>query len=210
MKRLLAILVPRLAWLYITLMGRTSSVRWMNRDIEERLAGQGNCIYAFWHGRQFYLAWAYRARGFHPLVSSSQDGGYIADALRLLGTRAIRGSSSRGGARALMELESIVEAGGTVGLTPDGPRGPYRTVAPGILYLAQKTGRPILPITVSCKRKIIFRNWDEYWLPLPFNRFIVNFGEPLRVGETDNLDETAKILADRLNRATDEIDTMFE
>lgn len=208
-KLLLLLLAPRLAWLYIHFVALTSRVRWFN--LEARREGEkayGNFIYAFWHGRQVLLTWAYRGTGHTVLVSQSKDGELIARVLDLFGMRTIRGSSSRGGARSWVELKHAVEGGRTVAFTPDGPRGPQRMVAPGVIQLALKTGKPILPLTCSFRRKLVFRGWDEYWVPLPFNRVEIGLGRFVWVKPGDDLDAKARELAAELDRLTDRADAL--
>ncbi|MBI3013180.1 MAG: DUF374 domain-containing protein [Elusimicrobia bacterium] len=200
-------IVPRIAWLYLHCVGKTSRVLWVSRHqrtvLEER---SDPVIYAFWHGRQFFFPYVYRNEPASVLVSRSKDGEIIARVMRLFGLGAVRGSSSRGGVRALVELKRVLESGVTVGVTPDGPRGPQRTVASGILYLAQKTGKPILPVTYSAKRKMIFHGWDDYWVPFPFNSIVVRYGHPIFISESDDLQKKSEELRRELDRITSESD----
>ncbi|MBI2118030.1 MAG: DUF374 domain-containing protein [Elusimicrobia bacterium] len=207
MQKLLLFFIPRLAWFYLILVGKTSKIVWQDLKIREDLEIKfNNFIYAFWHGRQFLIPWAYRYKNHYCLVSQSKDGEYIARVMRLFGLKAIRGSSSRGAVRALVELKKKLENGKTIGLTPDGPRGPKGLVAPGILFLAQKTKKPILPLTYSAKLKLIFHGWDDYWIPLPFNKIVIHYGNPIFVSPENELTEKAEELAGELNRITEEAD----
>jgi lysophospholipid acyltransferase (LPLAT)-like uncharacterized protein len=144
------------------------------------------------------------------LISQSKDGEYIARILQLFKVFPIRGSSSRGGVKALVACIRAIRSGVGVGFTPDGPRGPQRKVAPGILFVAQKTSKPILPVTYSAKRKLVFKGWDDFWVPLPFNRIILNTGQLVYVGPDDNLEEKALELSRELNRITEEADLIVE
>ena len=207
MRKFLNILVPQFARFYVYFMGLTSRIRWINEAEKEEFEKRNKTfIYAFWHGRQWILLWEFRNIDVSILVSQSKDGELIAKTLALLGLGTTRGSSSRGGMKALVGLKRCLEKDLKVAITPDGPRGPQRTVAPGIIYLAQKTGLPILPVSCSAKRKLVFRGWDDYWIPLPFNLFTVGVGDAIRVEPDDNMDQKALELADSLNRITETAD----
>ncbi len=205
-----ASLIPRLAWLYLKFVGITSKSTWLNPQVKETLEKkQTSYINSFWHGRQLLIPWAHRNKGISNLISQSKDGEYIARVVHLSGNLTVRGSSSRGGARALVELKRILDLGRQVAMTPDGPRGPQKTVAPGILYIAQKTGKPILPVSCSVKRKLIFRGWDDYWVPMPFNHFVFCYGQPVQVEKEDSIDAKSVELAGELNSATASADKIF-
>lgn len=207
MQKFFTFLITRAAWLYLYWVGISSRIIWRNLEIRKSLEKEEkNFIYAFWHGRQFFIPWAYRNLGFYCLVSKSKDGEYISQVIHLFGLGTIRGSSSRGAAQALKELSHALKEGKTIGLTPDGPRGPQREVAPGILYIAQKTSKPILPLTYSAKYKIIFKGWDNYWIPLPFNTLVIDYGKPIYIGPKDDLKEKGDTLKKELDRMTQEAD----
>lgn len=203
MHSILKIVIPRIAWAYLHFVGKTSRVVWRRKDVRYAVeAREKNFIYAFWHGRQVFIAYAYRNLPVTAMVSQSKDGEYIARVIELFGGQTVRGSSSRGGMKAVVNMKRHLDAGRIVGLTPDGPRGPQRSVASGILYLAQKTGKPIVPLAYSARRKLIFRGWDDYWIPLPFNRIALSVGEPVRILETDSLEKKAEELKRTLNETT--------
>ncbi len=207
MQTVLAFFIPRLAWAYLYFVGKTSRIHWLHKNRRYHLEkSEKNFIYAFWHGRQVFIVYAYRDLPVTALISQSKDGEYIARILELFGEKAIRGSSSRGGLKALAELKKEIDSGRIVGLTPDGPRGPQRSVAEGILYLAQKTGKPILPLAYSAKRKLIFHGWDDYWVPLPFNYITLSLGKTVMVTSSDSLQEKSEELKRALNETTEESD----
>ncbi|OGR87377.1 MAG: hypothetical protein A3A86_02275 [Elusimicrobia bacterium RIFCSPLOWO2_01_FULL_60_11] len=211
MERAAQWIIPRIAWGYLTLVARTSKILWKDKEARDRLVKEhGNIIFAFWHGRQVFLPRAYRGWDAYVLVSKSKDGELIARVVEMSGMKTVRGSSSRGGLEALRGLKEKLEEGRSVGITPDGPRGPQREVHEGALYLARETGKPILPVAVSCTRKLIFRAWDDYWLPLPFNRIVVAHGTPVRVAKSDSLEEKSKELKRGLDRLTDGADRMAD
>ncbi|MFA6028983.1 MAG: lysophospholipid acyltransferase family protein [Elusimicrobiota bacterium] len=197
-------LAPYLAAAWIRLIGLTSRVCWHGlehvRPFEER--GEP-VIYAFWHQRQILFAWTHRGRGVTTLVSRSRDGELIAKALSLMPLATVRGSSSRGAASAARELLDLLAAGVTVAITPDGPKGPARSVKPGVLYLAQKSGRSIVPIAnATTRRREFTRSWDRFLLPLPFSRISVRLGAPVRVAPGDDLAAKAAELERALEETT--------
>ncbi|MEW5906903.1 MAG: lysophospholipid acyltransferase family protein [Elusimicrobiota bacterium] len=158
-------------------------------------------VLVHWHHQLAYCICAHRGRRVAALVSRSSDGEFINGALRLLGYETVRGSSSKGAARALILLLRKAEEGFSLAMTPDGPKGPARKAQPGALYLAQKTGLPILPISCSTAWRIVFNSWDRFNFPLPFSRAAIVYGEPLRVGPADDLEAAARELESRLDGA---------
>jgi lysophospholipid acyltransferase (LPLAT)-like uncharacterized protein len=115
------------------------------------------------------------------LISASKDGAFLAAILQDFGVEPVRGSSSRRGAQALLELSSWAARGYDLAVTPDGPRGPRYVVQDGVMALAQVTGLPIIPYSCRLGWKIQFRSWDRFQIPLPFSRCEMTFGEPIRV-----------------------------
>jgi len=137
-----------------------------------------------------------------PLISRSQDGEIIARICYSFGINPIRGSTSRGGASAILQLMDALNHGSRVGLSPDGPRGPFQEVHLGILYLAQKTGAAIVPMAFGAKRTWVFGSWDRFVVPQPFNRIAIAYGDALYVGPNDVLGEKAAKLKSLLDQVT--------
>ena len=115
------------------------------------------------------------------MVSASKDGAFLAAILEALNIQPVRGSSSRRGAQALLELTSWVERGYDVAITPDGPRGPCYAAQPGVVSLAQLTGLPIIPVGFQAHRKIRLKSWDRFQIPLPFSRCDIILEKPISV-----------------------------
>lgn len=146
-------------------------------------------IFALWHNRLGLCMKAYESfvRPHHPhdhlaaLISASKDGAFLATILQNFGVEPVRGSSSRRGAQALLELASWAERGYDLAVTPDGPRGPCYEVQEGVMALAQVTGLPIIPYSCQVGWKIRLKSWDRFQIPMPFSRCEMTFGEPLRV-----------------------------
>ena len=166
----------------IALLGRTC--RWQVDGYEHyaalRAAGRVP-IFAFWHGRILGAAWFWRDHGIVVMISENFDGEWIARIIRRLGYRTARGSTSRGGPRALAQLRRDIRAGRPAGFAVDGPRGPARSVQPGAVWLARRTGSPILPFHIEAERYWSARSWDRTQVPRPFSRVAVAIGAPLDV-----------------------------
>lgn len=174
-------LVSLLGWLYLHFVGFTSRVRIrLHPAAEPFISQKKSCVFAFWHRHQLMMCYEHRHRGVRVLVSRSKDGELIAQALHRFGYKTIRGSSTRGGATALAELMDAVSSGAQAAVTPDGPKGPFRSVQPGVAVLAEKTGAPIIPCGWAGSRvKEISKAWDRFLIPLPFGRYEIIFGDPL-------------------------------
>lgn len=143
-------------------------------------------IFALWHGQLLPLLWHHRKQGIALVISEHRDGERIARVARGLGYELVRGSSTRGGGRALIQLSRVLESGKEAAITPDGPRGPARTVAQGVLAAAQRSGAAILPIAVAADRAWRFKSWDSFIVPKPFARVIVAYSVPIHI--TGNMD----------------------
>ena len=138
-------------------------------------------IFSLWHGQLLPLIWHHRGQHVAILVSEHRDGELIARIARSIGYRLIRGSTTRGGGRALLALVRTLEAGTEVAVTPDGPRGPAFEFAPGALVAAHRTGAPLLPIAAHADRAWRLSSWDGFIIPKPFARVTVAYGAPVRV-----------------------------
>jgi lysophospholipid acyltransferase (LPLAT)-like uncharacterized protein len=141
--------------------------------LREVRAAKRGAVFVVWHGELLPALWAFRGQGITALISSHADGEIIARFCATIGFRLVRGSSSRGGARALLELVRELEAGHEVAVTPDGPRGPRRAFAPGALVAAMRAGAPVIAFGVDVDRAWRFRSWDRFVLPKPFARVTV-------------------------------------
>ncbi|GAB4175908.1 MAG: hypothetical protein Fur0032_15780 [Terrimicrobiaceae bacterium] len=144
-------------------------------------------IVCFWHNRILGVAHAFlngypQGRGgVTVLTSPSRDGEILAGVMRRLGMGAVRGSSSRRGARAMRELIDVIQSGGDVAITPDGPRGPRYCLGPGVIALASSTGTPILPVHATFSRAHRMKTWDGFIIPLPGSHVCVTVDQPWQV-----------------------------
>jgi lysophospholipid acyltransferase (LPLAT)-like uncharacterized protein len=142
-------------------------------------------IFALWHGHLLPLVVQHRSQGVKILISEHRDGEMIAQIAARLGLPSIRGSTTRGGARALLAMCDALVSGNEVAVTPDGPRGPARRFASGALVAAHRAGAPIIPIGVSASRAWRLKSWDGFMIPKPFARVTVAYGDPTYVNAPD-------------------------
>lgn len=175
--------VQRLAGPLVSLLARTWRIEvhglrhW--QDLRERNQG---FVFVLWHESLLPLLWRHRRQHIAIVVSEAREGQYLADYAAAIGYHLVRGSSTRGGARALLGAVRALESGTTVAFTPDGPRGPRREMKPGVIAAAQRAGVPVLPIHAEARRAWRFRSWDRFMLPKPFARVRVGYGEPFTIG----------------------------
>ena len=136
-------------------------------------------LWAFWHNRLCVSAYMFERyfpdRPGAALASKSKDGEIIAAFLNCFGIRPIRGSSSRGGARALVEMKRAMDKGYIVAITPDGPRGPRYHLNPGVVKLAQVTGGTVMPMHIEYSRCWRLKSWDGFMIPKPFTKVTITF-----------------------------------
>jgi lysophospholipid acyltransferase (LPLAT)-like uncharacterized protein len=131
-----------------------------------------------WHDALLPVLWHHRRLGIAALVSEARDGEYLASLARLLGYRTIPGSSTRGAVRALRSAIRTLRSGVSVGLTPDGPRGPRRVVKPGVVAAAGRGGALIVPVHAEARPAWRAKSWDRFLVPPPFARVRLAYGEP--------------------------------
>ncbi len=161
-------------------------------------------IWVFWHNRMFMIPWLRETlipgQEGAFLTSPSGDGQVIAEACADFKLKPVRGSSSRRGAQAMVELAHYVKTGHDIGVTPDGPRGPRYRMNLGVIKLAQLTGAKLMPVHVRYDRAIRFRTWDGFLLPVPFSGVEVEFGVPYTVPRrmTDEECEVQRVALEKL------------
>lgn len=176
-------LIGFLGSLFIRLWMRTLHYRYNIADprIDIRYRrGTERYIYALWHEVMLFPVHLGTGLGVHILVSQHSDGEIITQIAERLGFRAIRGSTTRGGARAVLELLEMAERS-HVAITPDGPRGPRRRVQGGLIYLASRSGRPIVPLGFAAVRGWRAASWDRFLLPRPYTTVFAVAGPPITI-----------------------------
>ena len=196
----------------LRMLGATWRVETIGHDPQLPRPGGPARIAALFHEAMVPCAWLYRDRAYSVAVSRSRDGDLIRSTLLALGYgEPARGSSSRGGSAVLRQMMRRVDAGTTIAVLVDGPRGPARVAKTGIVSLARRSNRPIQPVAFSARPAIRLQSWDQSLVPLPFARVVVAYGEPIVVPaevEPDELDEQtcARRLEERLTDLHHEAD----
>jgi len=168
--------------------------------------GEQPVIVAFWHNRLALMPYCWPSpKPFHMLISGHPDGQLIARAVGAFGISTIAGSSTRGGGAAVRDLVRKLKAGESIGITPDGPRGPAQVAQEGVVALARLSGAVVLPAAVSVSNRIRLKTWDRLIIGLPFGRGVMAWGEPIAVPR-DCDEVTARALQhqiqDELNRVS--------
>ncbi|PYV22061.1 MAG: hypothetical protein DMG24_17885 [Acidobacteria bacterium] len=172
---------------------RWEVVGWENFEAAGRAAR--SFIYAFWHCEIFSATWFWRRRGIVVMTSQNFDGEYIGRIIRMHGYGAARGSSSRGGTRALVEMIRSIGKGRLAAVTVDGPRGPRHVAKPGAVLLAKASGAPILCFHIVAERAWVFRkSWDRTEIPHPFSRAAIFIAPPILVSADADDKERARKL----------------
>jgi lysophospholipid acyltransferase (LPLAT)-like uncharacterized protein len=169
-------------YLAIAAIGRT--IRWHSEGgshLDDIYKSGNRAIFTFWHGRIFPSTYFWRNRGIVVMTSMNRDGEAIAQCIQRFGFGVARGSSSRGGFRALGQMAREIRQGRDAAFTIDGPRGPRYVAKQGPVLLALKTGAAIFCFHISMKHKIQLRSWDEFQIPMPFTKALVLQAPPIWV-----------------------------
>jgi len=161
-------------------------------------------ILAFWHNRIFLATYFFRKRRIVVMTSRSFDGEYIARFIQRFGYGAARGSSTRGGIGAIIEMVKLMRAGCPTGFTIDGPKGPRCVAKMGAVLLAKKTGNPIVPFSISASRSLTVNSWDRLQIPLPFTKALTSIGEPIYVSK-EATEEELESKRDQLQQSLDDL-----
>ena len=181
-KRLEAKLIAVAGYRAIAALG--STYRWRQEGVEHletvRTSGR-QPIMAFWHGRILPATYYFRRRGIVVITSENFDGEWIAGIIERFGYGTARGSTSRGGLKALLQLRREMAAGKPAGFTIDGPRGPARIAQPGAVWLAKATGNPVLPFHLEASSYWTLKSWDRTQIPKPYATVALAMGEPFYV-----------------------------
>jgi lysophospholipid acyltransferase (LPLAT)-like uncharacterized protein len=183
-KRAQAAAIAGIGYPLIAALGHT--LRWRVEGLEHFhaiLASGRQPVMAFWHGRILPATFYFRRRGIVVITSENFDGEWIARIIERFGYGTARGSSTRGGVKALLQMAREMEQGRPAGFTLDGPRGPARVAQPGAVWLSQRTGNPILPFHLEASSAWTTRSWDRTQIPKPFSTVALVVGEPMTVGE---------------------------
>jgi len=166
----------------ISALGRT--LRWKVEGLDhyDAIVNSGRQpVMAFWHGRILPATYYFRRRGIVVITSENFDGEWIARIIERFGFGTARGSTTRGGLKAMLRLVRDMERGKPAGFTLDGPRGPARVAQPGAIWLARATGNPVLPFHLEAASHWTVNSWDRTQIPKPFTTVALVVGEPMDV-----------------------------
>jgi hypothetical protein len=169
-------------------------------------------IFCGWHGRSLIPANYFRKLGYWVIISHSQDGEMQTRIFTRFGYNIIRGSTGRGGVRALIESIKVLKKNGSMAITPDGPRGPSGVVQEGVMMMAQKSGCALIPVSTHAKPSFYVNTWDKYMVPMPFAKAVFMFGEPIYVPPDSTPEEVEllrKRLEDEIHRLQSEAENWF-
>lgn len=182
LKRVQVELISTAGYRLISMLGAT--LRWRTEGLEhlDAIVQRGRQpIMAFWHGRILPATYFFRHRGIVVITSENFDGEWIARIIERFGYGTARGSTSRGGRKALLRLTRDLAAGKPAGFAVDGPRGPAGVAQPGAVWLAKTTGNPVLPFHMEAARSWTINSWDRTQIPRPFATVALSVGEPFDV-----------------------------
>ena len=189
-------------YMIVRAIGLTLRLKVEGFDEAER--HEGGKVYSGWHGRTLIPALVFRNKRFTTIISHSRDGEMQNRIFTRFGFETIRGSTGRGGERALVESIRCLKKGKTMAFPPDGPRGPSGVIQPGIMMMARKSGAALFPVGCSARRRWLAPAWDKYMIPLPFSKAVMIVGEPVVVpaGADDEEVERCRLeLQDRMHAA---------
>ncbi len=175
----------------------TCRVKYIGKEIEEQLKKQGQTwIYAAWHENTALTAWFIRNEKVAMMASDSKDGELIARGISLFGNIPVRGSASKGGAKAVKAMVKLLKQGHSAAITPDGPRGPVRQLQKGVLYISLMSGSPIVAAHIAANREWVFPTWDKHRLPKPFSKVVVSYNGPYFVERSRLKQNEAAVIAE--------------
>ena len=174
-------ILPLLLFLVYSSLRMTWRIRIIESDsLKTALRHQQPMVFAHWHGDEMGILYLLRRYKAAVITSTSKDGELMDTIVRLFGAKSARGSSTRGGVSALKGILRLANDGWRPAVAVDGPKGPLYKVKPGIFEISKLTGGLIFPIAVACDRKFIFKkSWNKTFIPLPFARLIVVWGDSL-------------------------------
>jgi lysophospholipid acyltransferase (LPLAT)-like uncharacterized protein len=204
-QKLLIHLADLVFYFLINLIGKTARFEiegWENFEAIEK--AKKVPIYAFWHNRIFLGTYFFRRRSIVVITSQSLDGEYIARFIQRFGYGAVRGSSTRGGVAALVEMIRLMRQGLPMGFTVDGPKGPKYVAKIGACLLAKKTGNPVMPFVVEAEKYWEVKSWDNLQIPKPFTRARLIIAKPIYVSKAA-ADEELENKRHELQQSLDEL-----
>ncbi len=205
-------LIGALLWFIARMISRTVRLQTKNAEIMREFEKDGKgAILITWHGRTMVPANYFRGRGYWALISLSRDGDIQNRIFKLFGFHTIRGSTGRGGVRAVLQMAKKVREGGILSYAPDGPRGPSHKVQEGTIFLAERCGCPVIPLGFSANPRKLLKSWDMYLIPKFFAKGAMVLGEPIFVPPNmtdEQKQEIALKIEEAINQAEEEAERM--
>ena len=197
-------LISFIGYIIMMFIGKTLRIREVNsRGVWKKKRNSG-IVFVEWHGEQFIPFYHHRGQGVTIMSSLSKDGEIQTGILKFFGYLPVRGSSSRRAERSLVEMIMNVKKGHSAGFAADGPKGPYKKVKPGVVFLAKKAGLPVIPVSSAAKDFKVFKKaWDKYELPKLFQPAVIAYGEPVFVKEDDDIEQKSLEIEAELNKLSE-------
>jgi len=207
-------LIGRMGKALLWFWGKTARISVIGKEAYDRIREEGKpVVYLIWHSRIFLIPFYFRRSGTMALVSPSNDGEMMAQAMTRWGFDIIRGSASHPITGAWKKMKEGLIQGNEILIIPDGPRGPNRIMKLGGIKLAKETGAVLIPWTYSARRKKVFDSWDRFILFYPFSRVLVRYGQPVSVrsdSTSEELEEQRKQMEQALTALEEETKMAFE
>jgi lysophospholipid acyltransferase (LPLAT)-like uncharacterized protein len=195
-QRLSLALITGAAWLLVRLIGPTLKYEVVVEDGGPPAGWIQPAVWVFWHRCIVPATWFFRDRGIGVMTSSSFDGEYIARIVDRFGFEAVRGSSTRGGVRALLGMHTVIEDGRTAAFTIDGPKGPCYVAKPGPVLLARNTHTPLVAFHLAVQDAWVLNSWDRLMIPKPFSRVALHISRTMTVPEQADMETLTRYHAD--------------
>ena len=180
---------------YIKFVSFTNSWSFINKKYVENLWKKNEAfILCFWHGRLLMmpLSWN-KEKKINVLISTHSDGQLLSKTVKHFNIETITGSSSKGGSEAIRNIIKSLKSGISIGMTPDGPRGPRMKVNSAIIKIASLTGHKIVPLSYSVKKKFFLNSWDKFLIALPFGKGCFIWGKPIKIKKNISTNEDLKL-----------------
>jgi len=180
---------------YIKFVSITTKWSFINKNYVDQLWDSNESfILCFWHGRLLMmpLSWN-KKKKVNVLISAHPDGQLLSNTVKHFKIDTIIGSSSKGSSMALRNIIRSLKSGISIGITPDGPRGPKMKINSAIIKIASLTGSKIIPLSYSVKNKFFLNSWDRFLLALPFNKGCFIWGKPIKVKKNISIKDDLKL-----------------
>jgi len=185
-QRLLFFLGAHLGPVALLILGRTWRVQVSGWErVLQAFESRAPLVMITWHGRMMVPTWQVRRRKIVTMISRHRDGEFVARLVKQLGFITVRGSSTRGGTAAALEMLDLIRKGHAAAMICDGPRGPIYKLKPGAAFLAMQAGATVIPASFSARRAWVLHSWDRFMIPKPFARVHLLFGDPIPPAGSD-------------------------